>query len=581
MVIAMDEKDKDFEEFVKKNPDEAVRIIVKAFKEKELLKIGNRSYVDAFRYPESYFDIKELMPDGGSLQVLNNDMLQPLRDPTRVFSDQIVIPPGYLIWASGTNYYAKNGLTGDVFSDKDIGNVANSALNNLPKVTNPQSSRLVPNGKVFIKTGVYHGTQTIFLYDDWFVEIEGEMANQLTNQSPNFSGAPDTLVGGTIINIESQYGAICLKPYPGGENTNPRADLISLKNLNFYMKNNNIVDPYNYAIVSLGPWAPFLNTTPAGNSTIQPRITMGFLEGISIQDYGGRNPLLHFVAPSGYDEIMHADKISCFGYIIPYDAVNCPNGAPTISLYGSNAHYGYFSLTINGINDANLLSHGAWAYGLYIVMSGFSKMDELHYFGNPNGFWRIDGLSGGGTTTPKFMFGELHMENTLPPNNIWSYYTPFSGNPVIIEKYESTNPNFNPISKYGRSGIVYNELHPFSEILSCRMGNAQYGMPDPTIPTNPPASGTDYQNTNYMDIVIYIPITLNPTSSASASASISVGRSTSSYVTQDTVTLPAGAVAGQIYTLKAVVPAGFYFNVSVSNATIGTATVHKLGRNSQ
>jgi hypothetical protein len=146
MVMAMDEKDKDFEEFVKKNPDEAVRIIVKAFKEKELLKIGNRSYVDALRYPESHFDIKELMPDGGSLQVFNNDMLQPLRDPTRVFSDQIVIPPSYLIWTSGTNVYAKNGLTGQIeFSGTDAATVIQSAINALGTT----------GGEIFIKAGEY------------------------------------------------------------------------------------------------------------------------------------------------------------------------------------------------------------------------------------------------------------------------------------------------------------------------------------------------------------------------------------------------------------------------------------------
>jgi hypothetical protein len=481
-------------------------------------------------------------------------------------------------------YKAKNADGLIEFQGADAGSLISQAINGLPKVVNPQSGRLVPNGKLLLKAGIYRGTQTIFLDDDWFIEIEGEMPNQLTNQSPNFTGAPDTLVGGTIINIESPYGAIHLRPYPGGENISPRANLISLKNLNFYMKNSNITDPYNYAIVGLGPWAPFQTTTPAGNPVIRPRITMAFLKNISIQDYGWRtgpgNPLLHFVHPTGYDEIMAADHIFCFGAIIPISP-NAPNGAPNICLYGNNADWGYFSITITGINDPNLPTNGSWAYGLYITMSGFSRMRKLHYFGNPNGFWRIDGTAGGGKTTPKFMFDELHMENTLPPNNIWSFFSPFQQLPVIIGKYESTNPNFNPISKYGRLGIVYNELNFYSEILSCKMGNAQSGMPDPTIPANPPAPATDYQNQNYMDIILYIPVTLNPTAAASASASISVGRTTTTYVQQDSVTLPAGAAAGQIYTLKAIVPAGFFFKLSATNATIGTATVQKFGRNSQ
>jgi len=100
--------DEEFEEFIRRNPNGAMKLIVKAFEEKELLKIGNRSYVNAFRYPESRFDVKDLMPNGGSLQVLKNpDMLQPLSDPGKLFTDKYVIPPSSLIFKWADRIYDK------------------------------------------------------------------------------------------------------------------------------------------------------------------------------------------------------------------------------------------------------------------------------------------------------------------------------------------------------------------------------------------------------------------------------------------------------------------------------------------
>ncbi len=42
---------------------------------------------------------------------------------------------------------------------------------------------------------------------------------------------------------------------------------------------------------------------------------------------------------------------------------------------------------------------------------------------------------------------------------------------------------------------------------------------------------------------------------------------------KDQANAPAGAVAGAVYTLKYVVPEGYYFEVDATNATIGTAQV--------
>jgi hypothetical protein len=96
--------------------------------------------------------------------------------------------------------------------------------------------------------------------------------------------------------------------------------------------------------------------------------------------------------------------------------------------------------------------------------------------------------------------------------------------------------------------------------------------PSPTLSTNPPVSGTTYQNTNSYGISLKIPVTYSPTSTAAAT--LATGISASSTVTTSTkVSIPAGVTAGEILTYEMDVPAGWYFELVVTNATIGTAEV--------
>ena len=96
--------------------------------------------------------------------------------------------------------------------------------------------------------------------------------------------------------------------------------------------------------------------------------------------------------------------------------------------------------------------------------------------------------------------------------------------------------------------------------------------PQPSLSANPPVSGTVYQNSNTYDIRLKIPVTYSPTSSAAAT--LATGTSSSSTVTTSTkVSIPAGAITGEILTYDMVVPAGWYFELVVTNATIGTVEV--------
>jgi len=163
--------EREFEEFIRRNPDLAMRLIVKAFNEKELLTIGNRSYIDAFKYPESYFDPKDLVQSSG--------MLQPLRDPSKLFTDYVVAPASYIIFQDDAGrIYAKNGKTGQIeFFGTDASKVIQNAIN-----------ALAGRGKIFIKIGSYNLSSPIQVsISSGSITIEGEGPD--TYLSRNFGGS--------------------------------------------------------------------------------------------------------------------------------------------------------------------------------------------------------------------------------------------------------------------------------------------------------------------------------------------------------------------------------------------------------
>jgi hypothetical protein len=67
------------------------------------------------------------------------------------------------------------------------------------------------------------------------------------------------------------------------------------------------------------------------------------------------------------------------------------------------------------------------------------------------------------------------------------------------------------------------------------------------------------------------PITYSPTSTAAATSALDIGSTSTPSSAVDTESEPAGITAGMIHTAHAEVPAGWYYELTVTNATIGTS----------
>ncbi|MEM3860627.1 MAG: hypothetical protein QW478_14740, partial [Candidatus Micrarchaeaceae archaeon] len=95
--------------------------------------------------------------------------------------------------------------------------------------------------------------------------------------------------------------------------------------------------------------------------------------------------------------------------------------------------------------------------------------------------------------------------------------------------------------------------------------------PTATIPANPPASATVYQNTNPFDIRIYLPAYAT-TSGTAGSVAIALG-SSSTPSTIGTKFINGSTSSSATEIIELVVPAGWYYEFTATGVTFGTATV--------
>ena len=96
-------------------------------------------------------------------------------------------------------------------------------------------------------------------------------------------------------------------------------------------------------------------------------------------------------------------------------------------------------------------------------------------------------------------------------------------------------------------------------------------LPTPSISANPPVSATAYQNTNPYDIRIYLPAYAT-TSGTAGTVAIALG-STSSPTAIGTKFISGSTSSSSTEIIELVVPAGWYYEVTLTGTTLATASV--------
>ena len=412
----------------------------------------------------------------------------------------------------------------------------NEGISSLPKILNSQSSNLVPRGtiKLLSSSTNFKISDAIVIYDDWFVGIESD-------GPPLGLTAPTSIA---IIQSNSPSGAIATKVNTAGVSL--PGGVISLRNISIF-GNAAITTPAGYAtyLVCLG-----------SAQTSQP--SMINLENVLLNDNSGANGTLGLFSLGG-DDLYSLNKVTVSGYT---NATSTNGGNSVLKLNGMNHFYGNYIFIDAG--PGTVPTSGSFiAASIDFTTGGTWYMGVLHLFGNPNAYlYNRSGGSGSGA-----LISNLFFELQTPPTDygINAGYRAFWGsatNQVIVD-YLAIGGSWNPFTNSGTNingGLVVKNFSPNIGV------NA-------TIPTNPPVSGTVYQNSaNLYDIRLKIPVTYSPTSTAAATLATGIS-STSTVTTSTKVSIPAGVTTGQILTYEMVVPAGWYYELVATNATIGTVEV--------
>ena len=88
-------------------------------------------------------------------------------------------------------------------------------------------------------------------------------------------------------------------------------------------------------------------------------------------------------------------------------------------------------------------------------------------------------------------------------------------------------------------------------------------------------SGAGRQLSVTRDVECWVPVTYNPTAGAAASCLVELSPDGVTYSTLSTETVPVGiALDGTVDSLRVTVRAGWHLRLTVTNATLGTATYY-------
>jgi len=240
------------------------------------------------------------------------------------------------------------------------------------------------------------------------------------------------------------------------------------------------------------------------------------------------------------------------------------------SANGMGGSHNKYKIKINGTGDIDTYVDSGYGYNDYDI--------DVTLTSSVNGAMFTYNLTNGTAS----LYDRVKIKFNSPNGSTYSqsllrtYYNPSSN--VLIEKAYLPNwPSGNVALGYLTNGplnrINWKNVFPYPNIfLNDMFGGSYYNGPFPNLSSSISAN-TVYQNYYFDDIYVIAQVTMNQTSTASASASIQTGSSSSSLTAYEQASEPAGTTAGQVKTIKAFVPLGWYYEIATSNATINAVYV--------
>ena len=255
-------------------------------------------------------------------------------------------------------------------------------------------------------------------------------------------------------------------------------------------------------------------------------------------------------AIENYGSILNfnAQLIDYFGYSSGTGRLRVSGGVAFIygaNLVSINADINLVAIYGGGYNGSGFLGIGGNAQQSNISIGSLHIMDMMSG-GGPGGAFIVINLDSGYTATVDNLMLDNITANGLTANTAFVSY-PFGG------------------------GLVANNV--FKRGISSNTDYVYTGIPEnsPSLPTNPPASGTVYQNTNTYGIEIDLPAYATTSATAGYVTVAKGATSTPTAIGNQYVSGSTSDTSEQIIRLR--VPAGWYYSFTASGVTFTTASV--------
>jgi len=281
----------------------------------------------------------------GTITINSTDLANAIKPQLLQMPEISIQPYSYVIWTDGTNYYAKNGRTGQIdFSGTDASTVIQNAINSLSA-----------GGKIYIRRGIYTIMNTITLSDG--ITLEGEI-----RASGNFYDTKGTILRGSADPILK----VTVNKNPLYQN------LIEIRNIRIEPTTSNtaiLVSPQNT-----------LNGLNIINVGIVPRtLQTGYGIVLDATQYPIINTLIHRV------ELWYLDK-AIYGKGIHISDSTVKNYLTTLTISKSIFERCKTAIRLEGAIStviSNNIIEGSEYNGVEIYSSGIVWIENNHFENNP------------------------------------------------------------------------------------------------------------------------------------------------------------------------------------------------------